>query len=109
MGLIHRTSRGVQRCCSWQSGSCCLWPGEAPCLRDPGSFWHVAAGEKTLAAGRVIARDPFSFTRAGRPWVDDQWLANCGMAVVHRLAGWDGLLLATATIWPPYTPGLPHG
>ena len=67
-------------------------------LRDPGSFWHVAVGEKTLAAGRVLREDPFSFTRAGRPWVDDQWLANCGMAAIHRLAGWDGLLLATATL-----------
>ena len=30
--------------------------------------------------------------------MDDQWLAECGMAAVHRLAGWDGLLLATATL-----------
>ena len=54
--------------------------------------------QKMLAAGRVLRQDPFSFTRAGRPWVDDQWLAECGMAAVHRLAGWDGLLLATATL-----------
>ena len=67
-------------------------------FRDPGSFWHVAAGEKMLAAGQVIREDPFSFTRAGHPWVADQWLAECGMAVVHRLAGWDGLLLLTATL-----------
>ena len=56
-------------------------------FQDPGSFWHVAVGEKTLAAGRVLREDPFSFTRAGRPWVDHQWLANCGMAAVHRANG----------------------
>ena len=28
----------------------------------------------------------------------DQWLAECGMAAVHRLAGWDGLLLLTAAL-----------
>ena len=28
----------------------------------------------------------------------DQWLAECGMAIVHRLAGWDGLLLVAATL-----------
>ena len=67
-------------------------------LRDPGSFWHVVAGEKMLDAGQVIREDPFSFTRAGKPWVADQWLAECCMAAVHRVAGWDGLLLLTATL-----------
>lgn len=65
---------------------------------DPGSFWHVVAGEKMLASGEVIREDPFSFTRAGQPWVADQWLAECGMAVVHRFAGWDGLLLLAAAL-----------
>ncbi len=46
----------------------------------------------------MIREDPFSFTRGGHPWVADQWLAECGMAMVHRLAGWDGLLLVTATV-----------
>ncbi len=67
-------------------------------LRDPGSFWHVAAGEKMLSTGHVLRDDPFSFTFAGHPWVADQWLAECGMAAMHRLAGWDGLLLLAATL-----------
>jgi hypothetical protein len=75
-----------------------LIAGRSAMLRDPGTFWHVAAGEKMLDAGRVLRDDPFSFTFAGRPWVADQWLAECGMAIVHRLAGWDGLLLLTATL-----------
>ncbi len=72
--------------------------GRSAMLRDPGTFWHIAAGRRMLATGHVIRHDPFSFTFAGRPWVADQWLAECGMAVVHRFLGWDGLLLATATI-----------
>ena len=75
-----------------------LLAGRSAMLRDPGSFWHVAAGEKMLADGRAVRDDPFSFTFAGRPWVADQWLAECGMAIVHRLAGWDGLLLLAATL-----------
>ncbi|MCD4728194.1 MAG: hypothetical protein K8R46_11060, partial [Pirellulales bacterium] len=67
-------------------------------FRDPGTFWHVAAGEKMLAAGEVVRQDPFSFTRAAQPWIADQWLAECGMAAAHRLAGWDGLLLLTAAL-----------
>ena len=34
-------------------------------------------------------------------WTDDDrpimWLAECGMAAVYRLGGWDSLLLLTAT------------
>ena len=75
-----------------------LLVGRSAMLRDPGSFWHVATGQKILASGSVPRVDPFSFTRADQPWVADQWLAECGMAAVHRVAGWDGLLLIAATI-----------
>jgi hypothetical protein len=75
-----------------------LFAGRSAMLRDPGSFWHVVAGQKMLSTGHVIRHDPFSFTFAGHPWVADQWLAECGMAAMHRLAGWDGLLLLAATI-----------
>ncbi len=75
-----------------------LFASRGAMFRDPGTFWHVAAGEKMLAAGEVVRQDPFSFTRAAQPWVADQWLAECGMAAVHRLAGWDGLLLLTAAL-----------
>ncbi len=72
--------------------------GRSAMLRDPGTFWHVAVGNKILASGQIIRDDPFSFTRGGCAWVADQWLAECGMAIVHRLAGWDGLLLVAATL-----------
>ncbi len=72
--------------------------GRSAMLRDPGTFWHVAAGERMLASKQVIRHDPFSFTFANRPWVADQWLAECGMAAVHRVLGWDGLLLLTASL-----------
>ena len=72
--------------------------GRSDMLRDPGTFWHVVVGNKMLASGQVIREDCFSFTRAGYPWVADQWLAECGMAIVHRVAGWDGLLLVAVTL-----------
>lgn len=72
--------------------------GRSALLRDPGTFWHIVAGERMLGSGDVIRTDPFSFTRQGQPWVAHQWLAECGMAVVHGLSGWDGLLLVTATL-----------
>jgi hypothetical protein len=75
-----------------------LVAGRSDMLRDPGTFWHVAAGDRMLASGQVIREDPFSFTRGGRPWVADQWLAECVMAIVHRWADWDGLLLVAAAL-----------
>jgi hypothetical protein len=75
-----------------------LIAGRSAMFRDPGAFWHVVSGEKMLAAGQVIREDPYSFTRAGKPWVAHQWLAECGMAAIHDLAGWDGLLLVSVTV-----------
>jgi hypothetical protein len=72
--------------------------GRSTLLRDPGAFWHVKAGQEMLSSGQVIQADPFSFTRYNRPWVAQQWLAECGMAAVHALSGFDGLLLASATL-----------
>jgi hypothetical protein len=72
--------------------------GRSALLRDPGTFWHVKVGQEILHRRHVIETDPFSFTRAGRPWVAHQWLAECGMAAVHRLSGFDGLLLVSATV-----------
>lgn len=72
--------------------------GRSSLLRDPGTFWHVKVGQQMLNSGQVIETDPFSFTRPGQPWVAHQWLAECGMAIVHELSGFDGLLLVTATL-----------
>ena len=72
--------------------------GRSSLLRDPGTFWHVRLGQQMLDSGCVVRSDTLSFTRAGQPWVAQQWLAECGMAAVHRAGGLDGLLLATATL-----------
>jgi hypothetical protein len=66
-------------------------------FQDPGTFWHLAWGHQMLQTGQIPRVDQFSFTRAGQPVVADQWLAELLMALVHRLAGWEGLLLLVAT------------
>ncbi len=75
-----------------------MMAGRSDMFRDPGTFWHVVVGNRMLASGRMIHEDCFSFTRAGSPWIADEWLGECGMALVHRLAGWDGLLLVAAAL-----------
>lgn len=75
-----------------------LWAGREKMLRDPGTFWHTVVGERILQTGKLIRTDPFSFTFSGKPWIAQQWLGECLMALVHRVAGLDGLLLATAAV-----------
>ncbi len=72
--------------------------GRTSMYRDPGTFWHVVVGQRMVDSGEVICSDPFSFTRAAEPWTAHQWLAECGMGLLHRLGGWDALLLAAVTL-----------
>jgi len=72
--------------------------GRSALLKDPGTFWHVAVGQRMLDTGQLVHEDLLSFTRRGQPWVAHQWLAECGMAAVHTVAGLDGLVLATAVV-----------
>ena len=72
--------------------------GRSRLFQDPGTFWHTAVGRQILDSGDFVARDTFTFTHEGRPWVAHQWLGECGMAVLEAAGGWDLLLLLTATL-----------
>jgi hypothetical protein len=65
-------------------------------FHDPGPFWHQRAGDFMLETGRVITTDPFSYTFRGKPWLAHAWLAEVAQVRMTRLAGFDGVLLATA-------------
>lgn len=75
-----------------------FWFGRTGMFRDPGTFWHTAAGRTMLESGRLLHSDPYSFTFAGRPWTAQSWLPELTAAIAHRLAGWDGLLLLAVTL-----------
>ena len=75
-----------------------LWAGREKMLRDPGTMWHTVVGQRICETGRLIQTDPFSFTQQGQAWIAQQWLGECAMAIVHRFAGLDGLVLAAAAI-----------
>src|SRR5262249_40413409 len=72
--------------------------GQSRLFRDPRTFWHVGGGERILSTGQFLDHDPFSYTFAHTPWTPYEWLAEVGMAGLHRIGGFDALLLATATI-----------
>ena len=73
-------------------------------FRDSDSGWHIRNGERILA-GRTLPRaDPYSFTKAGEPWIAWEWGADVLMGAVHRIDGMRGLvflfaLAVSACIW----------
>ncbi len=69
----------------------------APVLTGDISY-QVRAGQLMFEAGRVIDTDPFTFTVAGEPWVNQQWGASIVFAAVYDLVGWTGLLLMRALL-----------
>ncbi|QOJ03787.1 MAG: hypothetical protein HRU71_09975 [Planctomycetia bacterium] len=79
--------------------------GRERMLRDPGTFWHIVAGERMLSDLTILRTDPFSFSQSGQTWLAQQWLGECLMALVHRLGGldlvlWGGVaMLATLFAW----------
>ncbi|MBA4187673.1 MAG: hypothetical protein C0467_06595 [Planctomycetaceae bacterium] len=75
--------------------------GSSGMLRDPGTFWHTRTGEIILAEG-FIRTDPYTFTCPAYPvdrwWVPYQWLGEVGMALTHRIGGFDTEFLGAVTI-----------
>jgi hypothetical protein len=73
-----------------------LFIGRTRLLHDPDTFWHIMVGRQILQTGRLVQTDGFTVTFAGKPWTANQWLAECLMALIDRLAGFDGLVIVTA-------------
>ncbi len=71
--------------------------GRSSFFRDPGTFWHTVVGERILTGG-FFDTDPFTFTFAGKHWIPHQWLGEVGMALVHRVSGFDGLLAVSTGV-----------
>jgi hypothetical protein len=72
--------------------------GREKLFRDPGTFSHIAIGNIILGTGNLIYKDSFSFTRFGEHWIAQQWLGELIMAIIHRVAGLDGLLIVTTCL-----------
>jgi len=60
---------------------------------DADLYGHIRYGEMILSTGHLIRADPFSYTVAGRQWIDHEWLAEVLMALVYNALGVLGLKL----------------
>jgi hypothetical protein len=60
--------------------------------------FHLRAGDEILAAGAIPSVDTWTFTAAGLPWFDQQWLSDVVLTVVYRLGGWTWLAALRAIL-----------
>ncbi len=59
---------------------------------------HVATGNWILEHHEVPRKDPFSATHAGQAWFAQEWLSDVVFALVHRAAGWSGIVALAAVL-----------
>lgn len=72
----------------------CLFLFNAPqtLFRDADTGWHIRTGERILNTLSLPRTDPYSFTAAGYPWVDWEWLSDVLMGAAHEAAGLSGVV-----------------
>src|SRR5580693_6650982 len=62
-------------------------------VTDPDVWWHLKSGQYIAEHKSVPHTDPFSYTRAGEPWVTHEWLTELLIYEVERTAGFGGLIM----------------
>lgn len=67
-------------------------------VTDPDVWWHLRSGELILQNHAVPHTDPYSFTKAGQPWIDHEWLSQILLYATYKLTGWGGLIVEFAII-----------
>jgi hypothetical protein len=67
-------------------------------VTDPDVWWHLKTGQYIAEHRSVPHTDPFSYTRAGEPWVAHEWLSELLLYELERTAGWGGSILLFAAV-----------
>jgi hypothetical protein len=65
---------------------------------DPDLWWHLKTGEFISEHKSIPHTDPFSFTRAGEPWVAHEWLTELVLYQIQRSAGFGALIVIFAAL-----------
>lgn len=79
-----------------------FWAWSYAVTRGSDLWWHLAGGRWAVTHRAVPLADPFSFTAAGRPWLNDAWLSDLVLYGwtrafgLHALAWWKwGMVVGT--------------
>jgi hypothetical protein len=78
-----------------------LRPGDSPDY-----WWTVKLGEGFLDTGRLPPQDWLTFTATRTPFIEQRWLADIVLAVVHRAGGLEAALLLRGVLQVLITAGL---
>ena len=62
---------------------------------DPDIWWHLRDAQIQLSSHAFIRHDLFSFTAAGSPWMNHEWMAELPFYAGFHLFGVSGLYLVT--------------
>ena len=54
---------------------------------DADLWWHLRAGQMMWAQKTILLTDPFSYTRAGMPWVNAFWLSEILFYFLYSFGG----------------------
>jgi hypothetical protein len=65
-------------------------------IADPDIWWHMRNAEELLRTGRLARVDAYSYTVAGAPWIDHEWLGEVPYYLGWRCFGLHGLYLVMA-------------
>ena len=66
-------------------------------IADPDFWWHLRTGQFILQTHAIPHIDPFSYTKAGQPWITHEWLSELLIYALFRLGSY-GLLIFTFSI-----------
>ena len=62
-------------------------------MHDGDTGMHIRTGDYILATHHIPRQDLFSFSRAGEPWADWEWLSQAAFALLHNWWGLKGVVL----------------
>lgn len=65
---------------------------------DPDLGWHLKTGQIIAQTHHIFHSDPYSFTRAGQPWINHEWLSDLLMYGLYRLGGSAALIILFAAV-----------
>jgi hypothetical protein len=65
---------------------------------DPDLWCHLRTGQLIVETGHVPHSDPFSFTRAGHPWVSHEWLSEVAFYELWKYGGASALIIFSAIV-----------
>ena len=64
-------------------------------VADPDIWWHLADARQIFTSHQFLRTETTSFTVAGKPWVDPEWLSEIPYWAGYRALGLRGVYLTT--------------